>query len=186
MTKDDLTPRERAVFDSLPREDEPSALLEERTVRALRDRDLLRRAHGSPNDRGLFLSGGLLAVAAAVVCAALIGAFTLGQSLGSGQTRESMLAMHEQDNAQEALSVQQAGAAYLAALVELTRASSATTPGARPAAETEAALASLYEVADQMVQLAPNDPLSVRILQAFDQIEVAAPGTNEDDQIIWF
>jgi len=181
MTKDDLTPRERATFDALPREDEPSALLEERTVRALRDRGLLRRAHGSPSGRGLFLSGGLLAAAAAVVCAALVGAFALGDSLGTGRTREAMLAMHDQDSA---LSVQQASAAYLAALAELTRTTSAA-PEARPAAETEAALASLYQVADQMVQLAPDDPLSVRILQAFEQIEAPASGTN-DDQIIWF
>lgn len=182
MTKDDLSPRERATFDALPREEAPSALLEERTVRALRDRDLLRRAHGTPRGHGLFLSGGLMATAAAVVCAALVGAFALGQNLGADQTREAMLAMHDQD---EALSVQQAGAAYLAALTELARTANAA-PAAQPAPETEAALASLYEVADQVVQLAPDDPLAVRILQAFEQRTTSPPGANDDDQIIWF
>ena len=110
MNDENLTPNERRAFADLPREQQPSDLMEERTVQALRTRGLLRSARSA----GLVLTTGWIAAAAAVVCAMLLGAFALGQSLGSQQTAEAMLAMHHQDGEQAVAAVQQAGAVYLA------------------------------------------------------------------------
>lgn len=175
MRNDDLTPDERAAFASLPREELPPATLEERTVDALRARGLLDAA-GRRIGRGRRRPAGVLALAATLACAAVVGAFALGQEVGSRRTREDMLAMHEQD-----ASVQRAGAAYVAALSELAR----RNDGLPHADERAAAMDNLYRVADQMVRLAPDDPLATRILQAFEQTEMPA-GDLDDDQIIWF
>lgn len=178
MTNDDLTPREREAFASLPREELPPLELEDRTVDTLRDRGLLGGA-ARPARPARRLSTGSLALAATVACAAVVGAFALGQDVGARQTRTAMLAMHEQD-----VSVQQAGDDYVAALSAL-----ALQSDGRPHAdERAAAVNNLYQVADQMVRLAPDDPLAVRILQAFEQVEIA-PGESantDDDQILWF
>ncbi|MCP4573426.1 MAG: hypothetical protein GY838_13805 [bacterium] len=176
MTNDDLSPDERAAFASLPREELPPRDLEDLTVEALHQRGLLGGV-ARPARRGWRLSTGGLALAATAACAAVIGAFALGQDLGSRQTRTAMLAMHEQD-----ASVQQAGAAYVAALSELAHQSD----GLPRADERAAAMNNLYQVADQMVRLAPDDPLAARILQAFEQAETPPDGQHDDDQIIWF
>ena len=42
MDDNELTPAERELFAALPREREPGRLLEERTVRALREQGLLK------------------------------------------------------------------------------------------------------------------------------------------------
>ena len=187
MNDDKLTPREERAFAELPREETPSDLLEERTVRALRSRGLLRgrRTHG------LVLSPSRLALAASVVCALLLGAFTLGQSLGSRQTADALIAMHRQDSQQAAAAVQQAGAAYLTAVSNLISETGRQSPG-QQAAGREAALRALYQVADRMVVLAPDDPVASRILQAFQQIQQtnATAGQPADQpverQVIWY
>lgn len=187
MNDEKLTPREQRAFDGLPREEAPSDLLEERTVQALRSRGLL----GSRRSRGLRLSPTRLALAASLVCAMMLGAFALGQSQGSRQTAEAMIAMHQQDSRQTALAVQQTGAAYLTALSNLVAEAGGQSPG-QQAAGREAALRALYRVADQMVTLAPDDPLASRILQAFQQVETGpdqvdpAGESTTEQQVLWF
>ena len=184
MTNENLTPAERQAFADLPRETKPTDLLEERTVQALRGRGLLRTSRQS----GLVLTTGWLAATAAVICALLLGAFALGQSLGSRQTADAMLAMHRQDGAQAVDAVQQAGVAYLAALSDLVQ-QAAHEPTEQRDQGRQAALHSLYQVADQMVRLAPDDPLVSRILQAFDQVQTETDPAVQDgleQQVIWF
>jgi hypothetical protein len=184
MSDDHLTPEERRALDALPRQGVPPRRLEERTVEALRARGLLRPAR----PRGLLLSPGYLAAAAVVALAAILGAFTLGQYLGGRQTADAMLAMHRQDSGRLAESVQRASAAYLTALSDLTVRAAGAPPAERDAGR-EAVRRSLYQAADQLVRLAPDDPLASRILQAFEQAEAgpgAPPRDDVEQQVIWF
>jgi len=190
MNDDKLTSRERRALANLPREEYPSDLLEEHTVQALRTRGLL----GARPAAGLVLSPLRLALAASIVCAMVLGAFALGQSQGSRQAADAMIAMHQQDSWQTAAAVQQAGAAYLTALSNLVNESGNQSPR-QQAAGREAALAALYQVADRMVTLAPDDPVSSRILQGFQQVSTQADPLEafEEDkrqaaeqQVLWF
>lgn len=184
MSDEHLTPQERRAFADLPREKESGDLLEERTVRALRERGVLHPSR----PRGLVLTRSWLAAAAVVVFALVLGGFGLGQYVGSQQTAGAMLAMHRQDGDQAVDSVRQAGAAYLAALSDLARLAAEQPDGSASEGRREALL-SLHAVADQMVRLAPDDPVASRILQAFEQLEgpaAARDGETEKQQIIWF
>src|SRR5512134_1333353 len=74
MNENELTPEERTAFEALPREREPSRLVEERTVAELRERGLLRRARGSGASRIL------RATAAAAAIAVFVGGFAAGRA----------------------------------------------------------------------------------------------------------
>lgn len=71
MSENELTPEERAAFGALPREREPSRLLEERTVAALRERGHLRPGSRAPRI--------LRATAAAAAVAVFLGGFAAGR-----------------------------------------------------------------------------------------------------------
>lgn len=73
---DELTPEERAALAALPREATPGDLLEERTVRALAARGLLRRPHSRFRPLAAWMS-------AAAACAVF---FAAGFALGQGKT----------------------------------------------------------------------------------------------------
>ena len=186
LNDQELTPSERRAFDSLPRERQPSDLLEERTVRALRRGGIIR----ARSRRGIVLSSGWIAAATAAMLVLILGSFATGQWLGSRQTSRAMLAMHQQDSAQAAASVasvQQASATYLAALSDLIRTTSSADEAER-ARTRDTALHSLYQAANQMVRLAPDDPVVSRILQGFDQSASRQQNSSqpEDQRIIWF
>lgn len=183
MTNDDLTPDERDAFAALPREELPPPDLEERTVGALRARGLLG-APAAKGRGGWRLAGGGLALAATLACAAVVGAFALGQDLGARQTRQAMLALQESDDAREEASVQRSGAAFLTALTELAR----TSGDQARADERREALKYFHQVAGQMERVAPEDPLASHILRAMER-DATPPDADTgklEDQIIWF
>jgi len=182
MRDRDLTPAEREAFAQLSRERQPSDLLEERTVAALRQRGVL----DSQTQSGLVLSPAWLATAAAAVLALVLGSFAVGQWTGSRQTSRTMLALHELGNTQAVAQVQQASSEYLTALTNLVRLA-ATADASERSQVQDAALTSLYSAAGQVAQLAPNDPMAARILQAFGQAETDTTRTTDDrQQVIWF
>ena len=74
MNENELTPEESVAFEALPREREPSRLVEERTVAELRERGLLRRGRGSGASRIL------RATAAAAAVALFAGGFAAGRA----------------------------------------------------------------------------------------------------------
>lgn len=164
MHDDDLTPEERAALAALPREHPADPALEERTVRALRAGGWL-----APTPRRLRdVPRSWLAVGAAAAIALFAGGFALGQRIESHENTELLVAIHERDAARVAAEVQRTGSAYVRALSALSAvADSSRAPGVREGREV--AVNALYAVADQMVQLSPDDPLSARILQAFDR-----------------
>lgn len=182
--EDDLTPEERTLFAALPRERDPGRLLEERTVRALRERGLVQAAV-RPR-RVIRFHAGWMTGAIAAGIALFLGGLATGQYLG---TRSMTTVMEQHDQRQAALLVQQTGSAYVQALANLSQASN-TTAGAQGQQGREVAQAMLRAAADEVVRMSPNDPVATGILAAFDRAGVrkaaAAPDTASKERLVWF
>jgi hypothetical protein len=166
-----LTATEREALAALPRETDPGQLLEERTVRALREKGLLAAsrasglvvapparspAHGRPWWRSA------AAIAAGVVLFA--GGMSIGQMLGSRQTAEAFQTVFEEGDVRLASQVQRAGSEYVAALEALADVDGSAADSGQA---LEVALTALWAAANEIVRLAPDDPLAARILQGF-------------------
>jgi hypothetical protein len=183
---DELTPEERERFAALPRERDPGRLLEERTVRALRDRGLVRPAQ-APRRAVRFHPGWLTGAIAAGI-ALFLGGLTTGQYVA---TRSVVAVVQQHDQRQAAQLVQQTGSAYVQALAHLSQASN-TTAGVQGRQGREVAQAMLRAAADEVVRMSPNDPVATGILAAFDragvQQQAAAAGhdTASKQSVVWF
>jgi len=185
---DELTPDERALFAALPRERDSGHLLEERTVRALRERGVLH-APGKPR-RVIRFHPGWLTGAIAAGLALFLGGLTTGQYLATRSMGEVVTAVQQQDQKQAALLVQQTGSAYVQALAKLSQVSN-TASGAQGQQGREVASSMLRAAADEVVRMNPNDPVATGILAAFDragaqQRAAARPDTAAKQSVVWF
>ncbi|SOD02015.1 hypothetical protein SAMN05216486_1028 [bacterium JGI 053] len=185
---DALTPDERALFAALPRERDPGRLLEERTVRALRDRGLVH-APGKPR-RVIRFHPGWLTGAVAAGLALFLGGLATGQYMATRNVGEVVAAVQQHDQRQAAQLVQQTGSAYVQALAKLSQASN-TTAGAQGQQGREVASSMLRAAADEVVRMNPNDPVATGILAAFDRAGVqqrasAKPDTAGKQSVVWF
>jgi hypothetical protein len=183
----ELSPSEREALAALPRDREPGRLMEERTVRALREQGLLatlsgsRRQSGSRPERA---EGRLwwrsTAVAAAV--ALFAGGVSVGQMLGARQTAGAFKSVFEDGDTMLAAEVQRAGSDYVAALAALSE------PDGGAAADTsqalEVALTALWAAANEIVRLAPDDVLTARILQGFEAKAQESDDYGADSQLL--
>ena len=185
MNTDDLTPQEKKTLETLPKERVPSAFLEERVVRTLRRRGALRatsrRTIEITNKR---LMGAVAACIAFVVCG-----FAMGLLATPTQVISPQLATTSTGTVPVALSVQEAGTAYVAALGRLAvMSSSAESDDARNSDELrqgrEVALITLYTAADEMAKIIPKDQLSKCIVNAIETTE--ADDTQNDPKVIQF
>jgi len=186
---DELTAAERERFESLPREMMPSRLLEERIVSELHARGYLgERQHVfRPAGRRSWNPFPLAAAAAAGI-ALFASGLAVGQWMGARHTAETMLAMQRQDSANAAAAIQRTGSAYLSVLGTLAQASASADPKevarARVAAQNV-----MHEVADEMVRLAPDDPVSAHILQGLDKANrvqaASAPAPDNKKSLVW-
>jgi hypothetical protein len=185
---DELTPDERERFAALPRERDPGRLLEERTVRALRERGLVH-APGKPR-RVIRFHPGWLTGAVAAGLALFLGGLTTGQYLATRNMGEVVAVVQQHDQKQAALLVQQTGSAYVQALAKLSQASN-TAAGAQGQQGREVASSMLRAAADEVVRMNPNDPVATGILAAFDragaqQRAAARPDTTARQSVVWF
>jgi hypothetical protein len=184
---DELTPAERELFAALPREREPGRLLEERTVRALRERGLLKES-ARPADarRRLRFPAAWISGAIAAGIALFLGGLAAGQYLGQQHTTEVVSQVQARDAQTAALLVQQTGTAYVQALSKLT----ADTTGGANRQGREVAQQMLRQAADEVVRMNPNDPVASGILAVFDRARAnrsAAQGdTASKERMVWF
>lgn len=183
---DELTPAERAAFDALARERMPSRLLEERTVRVLRERGFLRPAG---RRRRLLLPPSWIAAGIAAALALFTSGVAVGQWLGTRETADALAQIQGSDDAAEsALRVQRAGSAYVAALTQLVEAADSASASEATQAR-EVALAALWAAANEIVRLAPDDPVTGQILRGFERARQQTGIEDEQPpvrQVIWF
>ena len=184
MHDDDLSPEELAAFRALPRERDPGEMLEHRTVRALRARNLLRQ----PERRGFVFSPAWTIAAAAVLVAVFTGGFAIGQWIEARESDQTLIALRQQDAAQAAAVVQQTGSAYLAALSALATASRSSQKPHDVTQGREVASTILQAAANEMVRLAPEDPLSLQILRGLERTrsDSTAKVPDATRQVAWF
>lgn len=168
----------------LPDELLPSTMLEERTVRELRRRGLLRHARS-------FTPGWMVGSVAAALALFATGVI-VGQYLGTRTTAGVVAQIQNQNSAATAAAqVQQTGTAYvkaLEALVSETRQAPTSNGQVNPQAR-EVALTALYEAANEVVRLAPNDPVVAKILVGIEQEKKQTQANNGRSairQIVWF
>lgn len=177
---EDLTPEEAAELEALPRERMPSKLLEERTVQMLRQEGLIR-AWKSPR-----WPGATWAAAAAAGAVLYLGGIATGQWLSTRQTANALVAIERNNAMQAAVLVQQTGSAYAQAIAALSHVPDSSDQRYLVQGR-EVALTALYAAANEVVRLAPDDPVVVRILQVLDHerehVDTARTATR---RVIWF
>ena len=159
---DELTPEEQAEFAALPRERVPSALLEERTVNALRVRGVLARPHRPV---------AWWVTAAAAALALFAGGFAAGQFTTTRGVATELIAAQQQTAEETARLVQRTGSAYVAALAALVAMADSTGPAVDQG--REAARTALYAAAIELVALVPDDPVAIHIQRLLDGLSPA-------------
>jgi len=167
----ELTDEERRALAGLARERDPGRLLEERTVRALREEGLLApsgavEAVRGRDERHSGPSWWRAAAAVAAGIALFAGGLSVGQAMGARQTADALHTVFEGRDARLAARVQRAGSDYVASLVALSDTDGSF--GADSSQAMEVALTALWAAATEIVRLTPDDPLAARILQGFD------------------
>jgi hypothetical protein len=183
----ELTPGERAAFAALPREREPSRLLEERTVRALRERGLV---HAAASQRRLrFPASWLVGAAAAAVALFMVGVET-GRTLQGRQTAQVVELVAARNTQQAALAVQQTGSAYVNALSQFASLADSSRNQAQTRQGREVAVQMLRAAANELVRISPDDPLAAAILASLDRTRVEQQRQQADtagkERVVWF
>jgi hypothetical protein len=180
---EDLSATEREAFAALPREVMPGRLLEERVVSELRAQGYLGVRHARHAGWGRLR----IAAAAAAAVAMFASGLAVGQWLGARHTANAMLALQRQDAANAAAAVQRTGSAYLSALGALAQASTSADPH-EVALARQAAQSVLHQAANEMVRMAPDDPMSAQILQGFERARTQSASTRPEgkQRVVWF
>ena len=184
--EDELTPDLRNALRSLPRERDPGRLLEERTVRALRERGMIAREAGGGSIRRIpraWLGG---AVAAGI--ALFASGMAAGEWMGARAAGEAVQTARAESAPQAAMAVQQTGTAYVQAMARFAELSdSSAAPQA--AQGREVAVRMLRAAADELLRIAPDDPLAAAVLATFqraDSARAAAARPVDKQGVVWF
>jgi hypothetical protein len=157
----ELTPSEKKALETLPRDCIPRVGLEDRVVRALRDRGLLER----PRRRVIELTTRRIAAFAAACLVLLAGCFALGQWVGTHQIERNEFVAPETGDMSVAEILQQTGSAYVLALQRFAELSVSVNED-QAAEGREIALTTLYTAADQVTRLVPKNELARQLLVA--------------------
>ena len=204
MDEADLTPEERMAFQRLPREAEPSRILEERIVTALREEGILGTrvgggsSSGSVSGSSAWLRPWMLAASMAASVVLFASGVFLGHRMASQSTAQAFLAVREQDATQVASRIQEAGTAYVSALVALGELGQRSegeggvgVPLSQVPAEllqgSEVGLGALYAAAYELARLNPDDPDVLRVFQILEGRRAREAGVeSEPRSVVWF
>ena len=190
----ELTPEEKMAFQRLPREAQTSDLLEERIVRSLREEGVLGRGGG----KGGWLRPWMTAAAVAASLILFTSGIFMGQSLGTRSTAQAFLAVREQDAAQLAMTIQEAGSQYVSALAALSELGAfAFGQGGEEGGSLfsaadlqqgrEVAFGALFGVAYELARMSPEDMDVLRILQILEERRDREDGySNNARNVVWF
>jgi len=207
----ELTPEEKMAFQRLPREEQPSPFLEERVVNALREEGTLRDGSGKELEPGNTpaVAGGAVSTGgkgrwyrpwmiAASIAASLIlfgSGVVMGERMGSRTTAQVFMQVREQDAAQLALRIQEAGSAYVGALAalgdlqnqSLSRGGQGALSGAELSQGREVALGALYGAVNELARLIPDDADVFRVVQILEERRARDEGWGGNDRnVVWF
>jgi hypothetical protein len=180
---DEMTPELRGQLQALARERDPGRLLEERTVRALRERGMIEAPAAGRRVRRIPRAwlGGAVAAGIALFASGL----ATGQWMGARATAEVVQAARGQDAREAALVVQQTGSAYVQALGQM--AAMSDNGRAAPAESREVATKILRAAADELVRIAPDDPVAGAVLAGFQRADSAqAARAGQKQRVVWF
>jgi len=209
----ELTPEEREGFARLTGEARPSDLLEERVVGALRSRGILgrsgragvqsgagpraagrgggtatSRSHGRASGRPGRARPGTAWWASpwswAAGVALFLGGGLVGHGIGARTTADAFLAVRQHD---AALQVQEAGTAYVSALMALEAMQEADEPaGAAAGTAREVASSTLRAAATAYSRLDPDGPLTPMLTTLLEEQVTPWAGGVGRQQTIWF
>lgn len=202
MDENGLTPEEEMAFRRLPRELEPSRMLEERIVKGLREEGILGHGVSMPSEgRWPGRRWGWLGprMAAASVAASLVlfaSGVAFGHWMGARSTTQAFIQVREQDAGQLALRIQEAGSAYVSALAAL---SELEAPGGEEDAAGgsqarldleqgwEVAMGALYGAANELARMSPEDADVLRVMQILEERRARESGWGGDSRtVVWF
>jgi len=175
--RDETEPDFRAELESLPRERDPGGLVEERTVRSLTARGLLRSTR---------VPRGWHAAAAAAAVALFAGGFATGQWTATQAVRGAVMAEREGTAMELAQTVQRTGSAYVMALAALASLGDSVPNGALEQGR-EAARAALYAAAGELSSLAPDDPIATQIRRYLASTTLGdSANRTATRSVVWF
>jgi hypothetical protein len=180
--EDEMTPELRRQLQALPRERDPGRLLEERTVRALRERGMIEAPVAGGRVRRIPMAwlGGAVAAGIALFASGM----AMGQWMGTRATAEVVQAVQAQNERQAALLVQETGSAYVQALGQLAAMSDS---GKAAPQGREVATRMLRAAADELVRIAPDDPIAGAVLAGFQRADSAQVArTGQKQRVVWF
>jgi hypothetical protein len=180
---DELSATERQAFAALPREQTPTPLLEERTVSRLRAQGLLPDPIGVARPRRW--GGPWLVGAVAAGLALFASGVAVGQFLGTRTAVQLVSAGRNVSAAEVADHVERAGSNYVAALTLLAQLRDTSDAASRTKAR-QAALQVLGAAAEEIVQLAPDDPLAGAVLRGLDQRSQRQRPAPPSRSVMWF
>jgi hypothetical protein len=180
MRDDELTSDERDALDGLPRDRIPPSSLEERTVRALKERGLIRAETRTAPPR-LWIAAAGIAAALAFFATGVV----VGQGMGARQTVDALAAIYPGEAGRAAAQVQRTGSQHAAALAALVKVTGSAEPEDATRAR-EVALATLWAAASEIVRLAPEDPVAARILEELERQHRQTAETDDRSSVVWF
>ena len=182
---DELTSAERRAFAALPREAEPSADLEDRTVALLQDHGVLavplRRVAGHRRRiQPLWLVG-----AAAASVALFASGMVVGQLLGARAATLAAAVGLQGSLAERTAHVERTGSQYVAAVASLLQGRDTSDTVARERAR-QAALDGLGAAAQEVARLAPDDPLAAAVLRGLTERRRADQPPAAQRAVVWY
>jgi hypothetical protein len=204
MDEHELTPEEKMAFRDLPREAEPSRILEERIVKSLRDEGVLsgKGSRMVVTERepaaGRWYRPWLAVASIAASLVLFASGVVLGERMGSQSTAQAFIQVREQDAAHLALRIQEAGSAYVSALAALSDlrvegsgggvgSDEVSLAGVELEQGREVALGALYGAANELARLSPEDVDVLRVLQILEERRAREEGrAGAERNVVWF
>jgi hypothetical protein len=156
---------------------DPGPEFEERIVRALRERGLLGRAR-APRRLSAWLS------AAAAGVALFAGGLAVGEYHGARRITAALEAENQPDVRHAAALVQRTGTEYVTAVAKLAEVAASGKDAGEASQGREVAVSALRAAAVELQQVAPDDPLMLRILDVVKPPSLDTSATSR--RVIWY